>query len=224
MADADYPWPALVSLAVHEMRTPVNVVSGYVRMLHEGHGGTLTAAQRHALEQAEASTTRLTALLAELSDIGRLETGRLAMNPAPLDVTDLFFDAAGAYTVPAGSSARCVVADALPTIRVTADRARLARAIAALAVQVARARPSARAIVLGAVARAQDVVLTVADADVAVRAQDLDRLMPVDEFVAGLGMSLPLARRVVAASGGTVGVPADERYRDGAAAVVLPRA
>jgi signal transduction histidine kinase len=224
VADADYPWPALVSLAVHEMRTPVNVVSGYVRMLLEGHGGTLTAAQRHALEQAEASSTRLTALLAELGDIGRLETGRLALDPVPLDVADLLLDAARAYTVPAGSSARCVVAPAVPALRVAGDRARLAHAIAALAVAVARSRPSARDIVLGAVARTHDVALTVADADLDVQTEDLDQLVPLDECVGGLGLSLPLARRVVAASGGRVGVPADERHRDGAAAVVLPQA
>ena len=42
----------LLSLAVHEFRTPVAVVSGYLRMLLRHFGGNLTEQQRKLLQES----------------------------------------------------------------------------------------------------------------------------------------------------------------------------
>ena len=43
----------LLSLAVHEFRTPASVVGGYLRMLQSGVGGALSDAQRKMIDEAE---------------------------------------------------------------------------------------------------------------------------------------------------------------------------
>ena len=60
-------WSRLLSLSVHEFRTPLTVVAGYVRMLLKDRAGPLSAQQRKLLEETEKSCGRLTALLSELS-------------------------------------------------------------------------------------------------------------------------------------------------------------
>jgi signal transduction histidine kinase len=221
MSDGETPWPAIVSLAVHELRTPVNVAAGYVKMVLGGYGGDLTDAQRHVLAQADGSTARMTEILSDLSDIGRLEGGRLPLTPMPVQVFGLLSDACSRFVAPPGFSGACRLGPSMAPATLTVDRRRVARALAALATLVARRRPSARAVVLDVIVRDSDVVVTIADDAASPTGAGLEPLGTLPEFEGGLGVSVPLARRVVEACGGRVGV-----LPDGAGAslgVVLPR-
>ena len=66
--------PRTLSLAVHELRTPVTVVAGYLRMLLREQAGPLSDKQRKMLEEADRSCGRLGALVAEMSELGKLES------------------------------------------------------------------------------------------------------------------------------------------------------
>src|SRR3954467_14413301 len=76
----DARWPKVLSLAVHEFRTPMTVVAGYIRMLLKDRAGALTDPQRRLLEEAEKSCGRLSALVAEVSELSNLEAGTLTYN------------------------------------------------------------------------------------------------------------------------------------------------
>ena len=54
MADAP-DWPKVLSLTVHEFRTPLTVVAGYLRMLSTDRVGPLSDAQRRVIQEAELS-------------------------------------------------------------------------------------------------------------------------------------------------------------------------
>ena len=54
-------FPRAMSLAVHELRTPVTVVAGYLRMLIREQGGPLNEKQKKMLEEAERSCARISA-------------------------------------------------------------------------------------------------------------------------------------------------------------------
>src|SRR5258707_1729709 len=88
MADVpvDARWPKVLSLAVHELRTPMTVVAGYIRMLLKDRAGPLTDPQRRLLEEAEKSCARLTALLTEVSDLSNLEGGTAPLNRQTTDL------------------------------------------------------------------------------------------------------------------------------------------
>ena len=79
----DPRWPRSCSRsAVHEFRTPITVVAGYIRMLLKERAGPITDQQRKLLEEAEKSCGRLSALVAEMSDLSALEAGRRTFNRA----------------------------------------------------------------------------------------------------------------------------------------------
>src|SRR4029079_15616745 len=91
MSDAplDPRWPKVLSLTVHEFRTPMTVVSGYIRMLLKDRAGPLSDQQRRLLEEAEKSCARLSALLAEVSELSNLEAGTVAFNRQSMDLKQL---------------------------------------------------------------------------------------------------------------------------------------
>src|SRR5512133_2276756 len=86
----------LLSLGVHEFRTPVAVVSGYLRMLLRHFGDTLTDQQRKLVEEAEKSCGSLTALLAEQSELAQIEDGRIKLRRDPIPLFALLKQVASA--------------------------------------------------------------------------------------------------------------------------------
>src|SRR5688500_5107848 len=81
--------PRALSLAVHELRTPVTVVAGYLRMLLREQAGPLNDKQKKMLEEADRSCGRLTAIVAEMSELGKLEGREVAMARQEFDVCGL---------------------------------------------------------------------------------------------------------------------------------------
>src|SRR3954470_14469098 len=81
----DPRWPKVLSLSVHEFRTPMTVVSGYIRMLLKDRAGAVTDQQRRLLEEAEKSCGRLSALVSEVSELSNLEAGTLPFNKQHTD-------------------------------------------------------------------------------------------------------------------------------------------
>src|SRR5712691_8904291 len=76
----------LLSLAVHEFRTPAGVVSGYLRMLQRDEATPLNDRHRKMVDEAEKSCARLVALVAEMSEVSKLDAGVTMLAMDPLDV------------------------------------------------------------------------------------------------------------------------------------------
>ena len=86
-------YPPLLSLAVHEFRTPASVVGGYLRMLQSDQDPPMSERQQRMIDQAAQSCERLVAIVAELSEIATLDSGNLALAQQPLDFFALIEDA-----------------------------------------------------------------------------------------------------------------------------------
>src|SRR5207253_4509004 len=87
--------PQLLSLAVHEFRTPASVVGGYLRMLQRDTDPPLSERQRRMVDEAEKSCARLVAIVAELSDLGKLDSGAIALARQPIDLFQTIREVAG---------------------------------------------------------------------------------------------------------------------------------
>ena len=72
--DSD-PLPRLLSLAVHEILTPVTVISGYLTLALRDQAGPLNDKQRHMLSEAERSCRSLAAIAAQMREVRKLESG-----------------------------------------------------------------------------------------------------------------------------------------------------
>ena len=69
-----------VSVASHELRTPMTAIKSYVWMLLNNRTGTLEPKQREYLEHTYVSVNRLINLVNEMLNISRIESGRMDMN------------------------------------------------------------------------------------------------------------------------------------------------
>ncbi len=68
-----------ISMASHQLRTPLTSVKGYLSMVLEGDTGPLKRPQTELLEQAFTSSQRMVYLIADLLNVSRLRTGKFVI-------------------------------------------------------------------------------------------------------------------------------------------------
>ncbi|HEU4566131.1 MAG TPA: HAMP domain-containing sensor histidine kinase [Gemmatimonadaceae bacterium] len=76
-----------ISVASHELKTPINVILGYVQLLQEEVYGPVNQRQREVLGTLEAQTSSLSRLVHQLLDVSRFEAGggKLELRPIELE-------------------------------------------------------------------------------------------------------------------------------------------
>jgi signal transduction histidine kinase len=78
-----------ISMASHQLRTPLTSVKGYLSMVLEGDVGEITEQQRKMLDQAYVSSQRMVYLIADLLNVSRLRTGKFVIETSPTDLAEV---------------------------------------------------------------------------------------------------------------------------------------
>ncbi|MCA9344803.1 GAF domain-containing sensor histidine kinase, partial [Candidatus Saccharibacteria bacterium] len=78
-----------ISMASHQLRTPLTSVKGYVSMVVEGDAGKITKQQKELLNQAFSSSQRMVYLIADLLNVSRLRTGKFVIENKPTQLADV---------------------------------------------------------------------------------------------------------------------------------------
>ena len=205
-------WLAVLS---HELRTPINAITGFGTILYDGLAGPLSPEQRAYLAKMLQAADGLLSRVDDMLDVGRLRAGQFVLAPAPMRV-EAVADAALAHWSPLAESKgqRVEVAlDAgLPTI--VADDQRVGRVIANLFSNAIKFTPSGGRITLAAWPEGDGVRVEVRDDGPGIAEGDVPRLfhsfsqldMTATRRAGGLGIGLTLCKALVEAHGGIIGV------------------
>jgi signal transduction histidine kinase len=196
---------------VHEFRTPASVVGGYLRMLQKDQDPPMSERQRRMIDEAEKSCARLVAIVAELSDIGKLDSGAVKFSQQRLDLFSLTEKVAELVHEASDRNVHLKLSGPSDGAQMTGDTARLRTAIDAVFRAILREKPGPSTVV----AERRHVtsnggptaVLIVADEGRVQEAYDREA-GPFDDKRGGLGLALPLARRVIEGHGGRIWSPA----------------
>ncbi len=78
-----------VSLASHQLLTPLSTVNWYTEMLLAGDAGKINAGQKEYLEAVYRGNQRMVELVDTLLNVSRLELGIFVVEPEPTDIADL---------------------------------------------------------------------------------------------------------------------------------------
>ena len=78
-----------VSIASHQLRTPLTVIKGYISMILEGSFGSVPDKHRQPLEKVYESGERLISLVENLLSVSRIESGRMKYTMAFTQLADL---------------------------------------------------------------------------------------------------------------------------------------
>ena len=78
-----------ISLVSHELRTPLTSIIGFVSFILDGKAGAINDRQRNSLARVQRQSKRLAALINDLLDISRIESGRIQMDQAPISFLEI---------------------------------------------------------------------------------------------------------------------------------------
>ena len=78
-----------ISMASHQLRTPLTVIKGYVAMILDGSYGKVDVKTKKVLSNVSISTERLVKIIEDLLNISRIELGKMDLERKPTDIKDM---------------------------------------------------------------------------------------------------------------------------------------
>lgn len=202
---------ASLTLLAHALRNPIAPISTTLEVLRRAGGQDTTT--KWAGDVIRRQTAQLTRVVEDLLDVSQATQGMLPVRFEPVALADFVKDAIEATREQlAGRSQTIEIASTLPPTLLKGDRRRLAQALGNVLCNASQFSPKGERIRLEVVTAERRVMIRVIDDGAGIAADDLDRVF--DLFVqldttlsrthGGLGVGLPLARKIVEMHGGTL--------------------
>ena len=200
-----------VLAASHELKTPLTGLSMSINLLQE-LADQWPQRERDLIRVAHEETARLRALVSDLLDLSRLESGRVEMEIQPLNVAYLFERILVAFHDQANAKGIALNSSIQPdTPEVLADPTKIAWVISNLVSNALRYTSNGGHIRITAEKSQDRVYLAVADDGAGIPAEYRSRIF--DKFVqvkgdskAGSGLGLAICKEIIKAHGGSIWV------------------
>ena len=78
-----------ISMASHQLRTPLTSIKGYTSMVLEGDAGKISPTQKKLLTQSYFSAQRMVYMIADLLNVSRLRTGKFLIDATRVNLADI---------------------------------------------------------------------------------------------------------------------------------------
>lgn len=208
-----------MSIATHELKTPINVISGYTELIQEGVYGEPTPKQQDALRSIQEQSRVLTLLVNQLLDVSRLEAGGMRLEITDVSVSDLFERVRRTFEVLARKEQLelQVELDASAPAIIPADGDRLRdQVLGNLLANALKFTPAGGIIRVRVSADPEHCYIEVSDTGTGMPADQLphvfDKYFQIGEQARskGAGLGLTIAHDIVQAHGGTIEVSSTE--------------
>lgn len=103
LKELDQTKDEFISMASHQLRTPLTTIKGYLSMILEGDVGPIRKDQAPLLKQAFDSSQNMVDLIADLLNISRLQSGKFVIDNKPTQLADMVEAEVNRLTDQAGS-------------------------------------------------------------------------------------------------------------------------
>lgn len=208
-----------LSLAAHELKTPLTSLYGYAQLLRGSaeHNDAFGERDQRAIKVIVNQVERLNLLVDALLDVSRIENGRLGLASTSLDVSVIAREAVDELQ-PTLARHKLRIEEAGSGLFVQGDAVRLMQAFQNLLLNAIKYSPDGGEIVVRASRDKQHARVDVTDNGIGIPAGALPQLFKrffrarnVDALrISGLGLGLYIVNEIVALHGGTVVVESDE--------------
>ncbi|AKI99519.1 Sensory box histidine kinase [Archangium gephyra] len=204
-----------LSIASHELRTPITAIQLHVqellRLLARNPEGIAPERLRRGLEVADRQVKRQLHLVNDLLDVSQLGAGRLVLRPEPLDLAVLVREVAERFEPELARTGSRLTLEAPAPVPGSWDRLRLEQVVTNLisnAVKYGQGKP------IGLTVEARDgrAHLAVSDAGIGIAPEHLERVFGrferavSERHYGGFGLGLWISRHIIESMGGHISV------------------
>jgi PAS domain S-box-containing protein len=207
-----------VSQVSHELRTPLTAIKGFTDLMLDGDAGELNEEQDEYLRVVQSNADRLVALINDLLDVSRIESGRIALKRERVDVRSTVESVVAMMRPLLDGKDQALtlsVADDLPLA--WADHDRVVQVVTNLISNAHKYTPANGSIAIDVAREGELIRVAVRDDGMGIAPEDLERLFTrfyrVDNSltreIGGTGLGLSIVKSIVEMQGGTVSVESE---------------
>ena len=221
-----------MNTAAHELSTPLTPIQIELSLLGHPEVESDPQRRRQAIAIVERNVKRLALLVQDLLDGARLQASHLALQRTVLDLGGALQDAVRANHGVAAAAGVTLEAHTSPGLFVDGDPRRLAQVLDNLVANAVKFTPPGGRVDVGAQRASGGIAVKVVDTGVGLKPEDMRRLFQpfsqvhdtMQKTRAGSGLGLYIAKGLVEAHGGTIGVDSDGPGKGSTFWFVLPAA
>jgi signal transduction histidine kinase len=214
LVEADKLKDEFVALISHDLRTPLTSIIGYVELALEDSDTQLDEERRGYLQVVSRSSERLLRLVDDLLFVARLQAGRLVLGRSELDLCVIAEQAAQEARPRAEGKEITLEFSGGSPVAISGDKGRIFQLLDNLISNAIKFTPAGGRIDVRAIVEGTGAVLEVSDTGIGIGPGEaqlvFDRFFRssrvVAEQVPGTGLGLFIARAIVEAHDGTIGV------------------
>ncbi len=198
-----------ISMASHELRTPMTSILGFSELLLKKATG-LPEKQRAWIETIYKESRRLSDIVEDMLDVSQIETGRLSLKIEPVFLQSLV---QGLLDLLPGRPSHTVVSDIPDNIPpVLADNTKLHQVLSNLIDNARKYSPKSSRVDIKAEVDGRNVVISIKDRGIGMAEEDMPRLFsrlhriqrPETVGIRGTGLGLYIVKSLVQMMGGRV--------------------
>jgi signal transduction histidine kinase len=206
-----------LAMLVHDLRTPLTVIQGYLDLLEAGPSGSTEPPQRY-LRSMLACCAQMAGLVDEILDLYKLDAGRFIGEPRPLDMAAFVANVVARFAPAASQRGIALEVEGVGRpLRALGDAGRLDQVLMNLLGNALKFTPDGGVVAVTARAVEGDVEVAVSDSGSGISASEA--LLLFERFgqaeqgrrsrVAGTGLGLHICRRIIEAHGGRIWVESE---------------
>jgi signal transduction histidine kinase len=220
LAELDKLKAEFISIASHELKTPINVILGYLELLQEGIYGPMPPKQIEVAATMEKQAQTLTRLARQLLDVSRFEAGGGRVEPRKIDLARFLQHLEAAFQGLAAQRGIAFGVQHSPTLpaEVTWDEDRMNEVLGNLLSNAFKFTPREGQVTLGLDGDESEVRITIRDTGAGIPADQLQHIFEkfyqadnqASAALKGTGLGLAIAKQIVEAHQGTITVDSTE--------------
>jgi signal transduction histidine kinase len=209
---------SFIAAVYHELSTPLTAIRGYTSLLLDGRAGDLTEKQSSSLQIVRRNIQRLMRLVTDLSDVSRLDDGRLTIHPEPVHLQEAVEETLKSLASAIEDKDLQVDVDLSPETRtVEGDPQRVVQILTNLVSNACRYTLVGGRITIASSRIDGVAAMTVQDTGIGIRKEELDRIFerfyrsddPLVRDQAGTGLGLSITKSLVELHGGQLWVKSE---------------
>ena len=198
----------------HELRTPLNAIIGYAELIGDEIYGPITPAQAEALQSVDESGRSLLDLINQILDLAKIESGKMAVHLAELDVVALIQGVLAEADALTKDRPYRVILDAPERLPLRTDGAKIKQIVSNLVTNAIKFTREGEVRVTARAEPGFGCTIEVRDTGIGIRSEDMkiifEEFRQVDgsstrEF-GGSGLGLAIAKRFAELLGGFIAV------------------
>ncbi len=212
---ADESKSQFVTIVTHELKIPMTSIRGYADLIRQGTVGPVTDEQVRFLDTIRTNVDRMAELVSDLSDISRIETGRLKVSLEAVSISDYLRETVANLRPQfdeKGQTVKIEIEADMPMAHI--DRARLVQILTNLLSNANKYTPDGGSITIKGIRQDQRIRVTVQDTGIGLSEAEQSQLFsqffrseqPEARAQVGWGLGLYVTRRLLELMDGEIGV------------------